>query len=72
MSEADRLTFNTYATILDKVNQMLGKLDQYRAEKNEADKKKKLFAVRSIETEVRHMIKNEKERQRINRQKKAA
>ncbi len=69
MDNADLTTYNNYVEILNQVAQMFKRLDQYRKEKNADRKKVLLYSVRSKENHIRSLMENEKQRQRINKQK---
>jgi hypothetical protein len=64
--------YNNLVAILNEVIEGWEKLDEYRKEKNPAEKMKKLFTVHEHENKAKRMVKQEVERQESKTQQNKA
>lgn len=64
--------YNNLVDIINETQEMLARLDIMRVEKNELEKKKKLFTVRDTENNIRRMIKAELKRLELRNPKNIA
>lgn len=62
MNPEDTDDYNKLVDIINEVQNMFEKLDEYRKESKPDDKMKRLFAVRSHEWNIKRMINREQER----------
>lgn len=72
MTAEERKDYNNLVAILNEVIEGWEKLDEYRKEKDSAEKMKKLFAVHAHENKAKRMVKEEIERQELKNQKDKA
>ena len=62
MKGEDLKDYNNLVDIINEVQEHFAKLDDYRKESDPLEKKKRLFAVHSVEGRIRKMIKQELDR----------